>query len=216
MMDSESWDGRYAGSELVWGSGPNRFLADEVGDLAPGAALDVACGEGRNAIWLAERGWRVVGVDFSRVALDKARRLAAERGVEVEWVAGDLATWEPAASFGLVVVMYLHLPADLRRQVFARMAASVAAGGTMLVVGHALANLADGYGGPQDPEVLYSPAEVADDLAGLEIERAELVRRAVSTAGGDAVAIDVLVRGHRAQSPLPPGRSGAVASDQGR
>ena len=79
-----------------------------------------------------------------------------------------------------------------------RMAASVAAGGTMLVVGHALANLADGHGGPQDPEVLYGPEDVADDLAGLEIERAELVRRAVSTADGQAAAIDVLVRGHRA------------------
>jgi SAM-dependent methyltransferase len=198
MMNSESWDERYGGSELVWGSGPNRFLADEVGDLAPGVALDVACGEGRNAIWLAERGWRVVGVDFSPVALDKARRLAAERGVEVEWVVGDLSAWEPAGSYGLVVVLYLHLPAELRRRVFARMAASVAAGGTMLVVGHALANLAGGYGGPQDPEVLYSPEEVADDLAGLEIERAELVRRAVSTADGEAAAIDVLVRGYRA------------------
>ena len=197
-MNSESWDGRYGGSELVWGSGPNRFLVDEVGDLAPGVALDVACGEGRNAIWLAERGWRVVGVDFSPIGLDKARRLAAERGVEVEWVVGDLATWEPAGSYGLVEVMYLHLPPDLRRRVLARMAASVAAGGTMLVVGHALANLADGHGGPQDPEVLYGPEDVADDLAGLEIERAELVRRAVSTADGQAAAIDVLVRGHRA------------------
>jgi SAM-dependent methyltransferase len=197
-MNAEAWDSRYRGSELVWGAGPNRFLVDEVGDLTPGTALDVACGEGRNAIWLAEQGWQVVGVDFSAVALDKARRLAAARGVAVEWVEGDLVTWEPPDGYDLVVVLYLQLPAASRRQVLGRMARSVAAGGTMLVVGHDRANLAGGYGGPQDPAVLYGPGDVADDLGGiLEIERAEQVRRPVTTPEGEAVAIDVLVRGHR-------------------
>jgi len=198
LMDSRSWDDRYGGSELVWGAGPNRFLAEEIPGLKPGTALDVACGEGRNAIWLAEQGWRVVGVDFSPVGLDKARRLATARGVAVEWVEGDLASWETPDRYDLVVVLYLQLPADLRHQVLARMAASVAAGGTMLVVGHALANLAGGYGGPQDPGVLYRPEDVAGDLVGvLEIERAEHVDRVVGTPDGEFVAIDTLVRAHR-------------------
>jgi hypothetical protein len=140
----------------------------------------------------------VVGVDFSSVGLDKARRLAAERGVTVEWKQGDLTTWEPSNTFDLVIAMYLHLPADGRHLVFARMAASVAPGGTMLVVGHDLLNLSEGYGGPQNPAILYGPDDVVGDLDGiLEIERAERVQRSVSTAEGEATAIDVLVRGRR-------------------
>ncbi|PLW74405.1 class I SAM-dependent methyltransferase, partial [Streptomyces sp. DJ] len=76
-MDSREWDERYASRELVWGAEPNRWLVREVEDLAPGRALDLAAGEGRNALWLADRGWRVTAVDFSRTALDRGRRLAA-------------------------------------------------------------------------------------------------------------------------------------------
>ena len=201
-LDGQAWDERYRGSELVWGAGPNRFLVEQVTDLTPGTAVDVACGEGRNAIWLAEQGWRVVGVDFSQVGLEKARRLAAERGVTVEWQQGDLTTWVTPNTFDLVIAMYLHLPADIRHLVFARMAASVAPGGTMLVVGHDVLNLAEGYGGPQNPEILYGPAEVVGDLDGvLEIERAERVHRPLSTPDGEATAIDVLVRGRRRDEP---------------
>ena len=89
-MQREDWDRRYSGRELIWTAEPNRFLVAETSDLPPGRALDVACGEGRNAIWLAERGWRVTGVDFSEVALAKAARLAASRGVEGEWIPADL------------------------------------------------------------------------------------------------------------------------------
>ena len=197
-LDAKAWDERYLGSELVWGAGPNRFLVDQVTDLTPGTALDVACGEGRNAIWRAEQGWRVTGVDFSSVGLDKARRFAAIRGVTVEWVEGDLATWESPNEFALVVVMYLHLPAEVRHDVFGRMARVVARGGTMLVVGHDLSNLSQGYGGPQNPAVLYGLEHVVGDLgATLKIERAERVRRPVSTPEGEATAIDVLVRARR-------------------
>ena len=89
-MDSTAWDERYRSSELIWGAGPNRFLVEEVAGLPAGRALDLACGEGRNAIWLAQRGWQVVAVDFSAVALDKARRLADQRGTSVEWVMADV------------------------------------------------------------------------------------------------------------------------------
>jgi SAM-dependent methyltransferase len=197
-LDEQAWDKRYEGGELVWGAGPNRFLVEQVSNLTPGTALDVACGEGRNAIWLAEQRWRVVGVDFSSVGLVKARRLAQERGVTVDWLQSDLDTWIPPNPYDLVVVMYLHLPTDVRHRVFAEMAKSVAVGGTMLVVGHDLSNLSQGYGGPQDPAVLYGPDDVVAGLDGsLEIELAERVDRWVEGPEGRAKAIDVLVRGRR-------------------
>jgi 2-polyprenyl-3-methyl-5-hydroxy-6-metoxy-1,4-benzoquinol methylase len=94
-MDSEDWDQRYAGRELVWTAEANRFLVQEVDGMAPGRALDLACGEGRNAVWLAERGWQVTGVDFSEVGLEKARQFADSRGVPAEWIAADLLDYRP-------------------------------------------------------------------------------------------------------------------------
>ena len=118
-MDRNAWDERYAGDELVWSAQPNRFLVAEVETLPPGRALDLACGEGRNAVWLAERGWDVTGVDFSNVGLDKARRLAEARGVSAQWEVADVTEYTPAPeSFDLVIVMYLHLPEASRRLAF--------------------------------------------------------------------------------------------------
>ena len=194
-MDSSEWDTRYSDKALVWSAEPNQFLVQEVADLPPGRALDVACGEGRNAIWLASRGWQATGVDFSAVAIDKARRIADERGVTATWVAADLAEWTPAAeSFDLVIVFYLQLPADQRRKIHQQMAAALAPGGTMLVVGHDAQNLADGYGGPQDPAVLFGVEDLSADLSALHILKAEQVRRAVHADDGDKWAIDALVR----------------------
>ncbi|HEX7162746.1 MAG TPA: class I SAM-dependent methyltransferase [Trebonia sp.] len=93
------------------GARPNRFVEDELASLAPGRAVDLGSGEGRNAIWLAERGWRVTAVDFSAADLARAARLAAERGASVDWVQADLPTWEPApGGYDLVLIAYLHLP----------------------------------------------------------------------------------------------------------
>jgi SAM-dependent methyltransferase len=142
VMDASDWDRRYQGSELLWGAGPNRFLAEEVDDLAPGRALDLAAGEGRNAIWLAERGWRVRAIDFSPVALERARRLASDRGVEVDFVEADLTTYQPETqAFDLVAVFYLHVPWRELEPILRRAAAAVAPGGTFLLVGHDLSNL---------------------------------------------------------------------------
>lgn len=194
-MDSLSWDERYGGEGFVWKTEPNQFLVAEVADLPPGKALDIACGEGRNAVWLAGRGWEVTGVDFSPVGLAKARRLAMEHGVDVDWVEADVVKWDPpAATFDLVVVFYLHLPSDNRHRALAHAQDALADRGTLLVVGHDTTNLTDGYGGPQDPTVLFTPEEVASDLAGLRIVRADHMRRAVDTDEGQRVAIDVLVR----------------------
>jgi SAM-dependent methyltransferase len=197
-MDRHDWDERYQSEDLVWSAEPNRFLVTELEDLTPGRALDLACGEGRNAIWLAEHGWTVTGVDFSVVALDKARRLAAVRGVSVTWELADLTEYTPVPEhFDLVVVLYLHLTEGSRRVVFGRAAAAVAPGGTLLVVGHDSTNPEHGWGGPREPAVLYGPDEVAADLTGLDIVRAVRVERPVTTDDGDRIAIDALVRATR-------------------
>ena len=199
-VDREEWNRRYAGTELLWTARPNRFLVGEADDLRPGRALDLACGEGRNAVWLAEQGWRVTGVDFSDVALAKARELAAARGVEADWVQADLLDYRPERrAYDLVLLFYLQLPADQRREIVRAAADAVAAGGTLLVVAHDSSNLEHGHGGPKEAAVLYTAADVVSDLDGsrLEIERAEWVERPVATTDGDETALDALVRARR-------------------
>jgi 2-polyprenyl-3-methyl-5-hydroxy-6-metoxy-1,4-benzoquinol methylase len=192
----EDWDRRYAGTDSVWSLTPNRFLVAEAQDLPAGRALDLACGEGRNAIWLAERGWSVTAVDFSGVAIEKGRRRAAEEGVEVDFRVGDLVELEPESrSSDLVLVLYLHIDPDERRVVLARAAEAVAPGGTFLFVGHDLLNCTEGVGGPSDERLHSTPGEIASELPGLEIVKAERVLREVE--GEDRPAIDTLVRGRR-------------------
>ena len=202
-MGREDWDHRYAGSEQVWTARPNRFLVAEAAELRPGRALDLACGEGRNAVWLAEQGWRVTGVDFSEAALEKARRLAKARGVTGEWVAADLTDYRPEPhAYELVIVFYLQLPESSRRRIIRAAADAVAPDGTLLLVAHDSSNLELGYGGPQHPAVLYTAGDVVSDLrgSGLEIERAELVERSVETPDGERNALDALVLAHAPDS----------------
>lgn len=111
-MDASGWDERYAASELVWSAEPNQFVATELAGLTPGRALDLAAGEGRNAIWLARRGWEVTAADFSQVALDKGRTLAGDTAVR--WVCADATAWSEPAAYDLVVLAYLQLPAAQR------------------------------------------------------------------------------------------------------
>lgn len=194
-MRREDWNRKHGEGGLLFGSEPNRFLVAEVAGLAPGRALDLACGSGRNAVWLAQQGWSVVGADFADVAIDQARELAAERGVEAEWLVADLREWEPPiAAFDLVVVLYLQLPAEELAPILGRAAAAVAPGGTLLVVGHHSDNLEHGSGGPKDARVLFTPEDVAASLDGLEVEKAEAVLRSVE---GERDAIDALVRARR-------------------
>ncbi len=199
-MSREEWDRRYTGSELLWTAQPNRFLVDKSSDLSPGRALDVACGEGRNAVWLAEQGWQVTGVDFSEVALEKASERAELRDVKAEWVLADLLDYRPAPrAFELVIVFYLQVPPAERREILRAAADAVAVGGRLLLVAHDSSNLEHGHGGPQNPVVLYTAADVVADLddTGLEIERAELVGRPVETPDGERTALDALVRARR-------------------
>lgn len=198
-MDARDWDRRYEGDELLWSAEPNRFVAEEVAGMAPGRALDVACGEGRNTVWLAQQGWRATGVDFSAVGLGKARRLAQHRGVDVELVQADVLEWSPPpGAYDLVVVAYLHLPPDERRRVLRNAVRALAPGGSIVVVGHHLDNLEHGYGGPQVPEILLTPEAVVDDLGEpVEVDKAERVTRPLDTDEGPVEAIDALVRAHR-------------------
>ena len=195
----ERWNRRWAGEERVHAStAPSRFVVAEVADLPPGAALDLACGAGRNAIWLAEQGWRVTAVDFSGVALRMARSLEAERRVAVEWVEADVLAWTPPPrAYDLVCVLYLQLPAGERRTALARAAAAVRPGGTLLVLGHDLLNLTDGWGGPTQADVLFTPDDVVAEIGDLRIEKVERVRRAVDEPGASREAIDALVRATR-------------------
>lgn len=195
----ERWNRRWAGEERVHAStAPSRFLVAEVADLRPGTALDLACGAGRNAVWLAGQGWRVTAVDFSGVALRMARSLAAERAVDAEWIEADVVAWTPPArAYELVCVFYLQLPASERPIALARAAAGVRPGGTLLVVGHDLLNLTEGSGGPTQPDVLFTPADVVAEIGDLRIEKALRVHRTVEDPGASREAIDALVRATR-------------------
>lgn len=201
MMDAEAWNARYAATEMLWGVEPNRWVVAETADLPTGRALDVACGEGRNAIWLARHGWEVTGVDFSPVALDRARDLATESGAQVRWLqadAHDSAVW--GGGYDLVLVAYLHLPPHERREALRAAAGALAPGGTLLVIGHDLTNLTLGVGGPQDANLLMTPEDVVADLRdvpGLEVQRADRVIRLVDTPSGEQKAVDCLVRVRR-------------------
>jgi SAM-dependent methyltransferase len=213
-MEAKAWNERYAAAERVWSVEPNVWVVEVVdgleaaptgaagaraarcgapraGSMSPGRALDLACGEGRNAVWLAERGWRVTAVDFSAVALNRGRAASSA----VKWIEADVVTWTPRdqAAFDLVALVYLHLPPAERRTVLGTATASLAPGGTLAVIGHDRRNLAEGVGGPQVPEILLDPGEVADELAALDIVRAETVPRPTP----DGVALDTLVVARR-------------------
>ncbi|NJP99705.1 class I SAM-dependent methyltransferase [Streptomyces zingiberis] len=222
-MDAEAWDERYRGTELVWAAGPNRFVAAELAGLPAGRAVDLAAGEGRNAVWLAERGWEVDALDFSPVALAKADRLAAERGVAIRTVRADLtdpAAWERATAgtdgsavtdgtdgtggagadggYDLALVVYLHLPWPEMTGVLRRAATAVRPGGTLLLVGHHADNIEHGYGGPRYPEVLSTERQVAGAWRPYtRIVKAERAERPVETEDGTRVALDTLVRAER-------------------
>lgn len=191
-MDRHQWNERYAAKPLLWAVDPGPFLGGELGDRPPGRVLDLGAGEGRTALWLAERGWHVTAVDFSDVALERGRRRveAADVTGSVEWVCADLVDFDPTGgTFDLVLLLFIHLPADHRRRLLRLAAATLAPGGAVVVVGYDTAHATAGEGGPRDPAVLFSPEDIVVDLDGLRVERAERIQV------GDAV--DAIVRAVR-------------------
>jgi SAM-dependent methyltransferase len=189
------WDERHAARDPIEGHAPDPTLVVVAAGLPPARALDLGTGDGRNAVWLAERGWQVIAVDFSAVALGRASDRAAAAGLDVDWRLEDLLAWRPEeAAYELVALMFIHLPAAERVRVYDAACRAVAPGGTVLVVGHDLANLGRGMGGPQDPDVLFTPADVVAALpAGFQVVRAETVTR----SEGDRVQLDAVVVARR-------------------
>lgn len=201
MADSKTWDERYAGKALVWSAGPNALFREVVDQLPAGTALDLACGEGRNALYLAERGWRVSAMDFSGVGIDKARQIARHRNVDVNWIVGDVCEAPFGGPYDLVSVVFLHTSPAQRAVWFPRAADAVSGGGTFLYIGHDPANISEGVGGPQDPSVLPSADTLAASLPGFDVLRAEVVSRSVESdpghGGGSGIALDTLVLARR-------------------
>lgn len=189
-MDARTWDERYTAADQVWSTTPNQFVEASLADLPAGDALDLACGEGRNTLWLARRGWRVTAIDFSAVAVERGRRLAGD--LEVAWRVEDALTAD-LPEVDLAVLAYLQLPADERTRVVRRAWESVRPGGTFLLVAHDATNLAEGTGGPQDPAVLYTARDVLADLAGegpATVVHADRVARHVVGDDGHGGAVD--------------------------
>jgi len=167
-----AWDARFAAADYVYGEEPNRWLEEQAGapPVPDAEALAAGDGEGRNGVWLAERGWRVLSVDASVVGLAKAKALAARRGVRLETEQARLEAWAwPRGRFALAVSIFVHLPAELRPRVHAALAASLVPGGRLLLEAFTPRQLAFGTGGPKDPDLLYEPDHLHDDFAALEI-----------------------------------------------
>ncbi|MGC9962571.1 MAG: class I SAM-dependent methyltransferase [Acidimicrobiales bacterium] len=180
------WDERYAGAEQVWSGEPNAALVTEVGQLEPGRALDVGCGEGADAIWLASRGWQVTAIDVSKIALQRAASAAEQAGVGVEWLhAGLLYAPLPPAGFNLVSAQYpalLRTPTDDAEHA---LLAAVAPRGHLLVVHHADIDTEDAKAHGFDPDDYVSPSDVASLLdESWQVTFDERRPRHVSTGAG--------------------------------
>lgn len=203
MSKRQMWNDRYADKDLIWSAGPNELFAREVKNLRPGKALDVACGEGRNAVWLAEQGWDVTAIDFSDVAIEKGRQIAARREVNVNWITEDVSSWQlPRREFDLVAVLYLHTTIDEREQWLENVISSIKPSGTFIYIAHDIDNIKTGVGGPQDPTLLPTMAEITSALKGFSIENAGVIERPVARDPGhgkelEGIALDSFVRAVR-------------------
>lgn len=200
QMDSTQWDDRYqkaAASAGLWSTEPARLLQDTIGQLAArGSALDIATGDGRNALWLARRGWATTAVDFSREGLRLAADRAERAGVGVEWLCEDIRTWRPGRRFDLITMTYLHLETEAANLGMIATAGDwLAPGGTLFVLGHDRDNLSTGAPGPRSADALYT---------------ADLLRRAA--VGLDIIAVSQVAR-HTATDPEAAGEPETVAID---
>jgi SAM-dependent methyltransferase len=197
-FDREFWEGRWSQvlrehGDQVARRPPNTHLTAAVEGLAPGRALDAGCGHGSDTLWLATRGWRVTAVDFSAAALSHGRSTADALGADVagriEWIEGDLGDWTPQpAHFDLVISLYVHIAGSVQEMV-RRMAAGVAPGGTLLLVGHRPIDPATGAATPAAGQV---QVDVDTAVAALDPDRWEFAiaedRQRVQTGSGlDAV-----------------------------
>jgi len=174
------WDQRYSAAGFSYGSQPNDFLPTHVGAIPPGPVLDLGCGEGRNAVFLAERGYAVTAVDQSAAGLRKAERLAADRGVNITTVQSDLGEFviRPGHWAGFVSI-FCHLPKALRLSLYPSVVRGLRAGGVLLMEAYTPAQVGRGTGGPSDPDRMMTLDRLRDEFAGLEWVVAEEKEREV-------------------------------------
>lgn len=176
-----SWDTRYASEEFAFGTEPNDFLVEAVGFLPSGGhVVSLGEGEGRNGVWLAEQGFRVTAIDGSRVGLEKAARLAGDRGVSLETIVGDLAEVALPENVDAVLSIFCHLPSELRRTVYRRAQTSLRPGGVFLLEAYHPDQLSFATGGPSDVDMLVRLEDLERDWKGAErLLGREIVREVV-------------------------------------
>lgn len=193
------WNERYRAVDALWSSEPNAFLDELATPLPPGRALDLGAGEGRNAVWLAKRGWHVTALDVSSVALSRAAARAAQEGLELDCVEADWRDYRPTpASLELVVISFMHPEPSERTSMFARAGEALAPGGHLFVVGVELAD--HGRRGPPDPARLYTPQCLREALPELELLRCESVSYEAERKEGRRRVVDVVAI---ARTPAP-------------
>ncbi len=196
MSDAASWTERHAAAAMAWDTTPNQLVVAACRKLRPGRALDLGAGEGANSMWLAGRGWQVTAIDSGTVEVGRIQSHSVLLNHPVDAIVGDAVSYRPRpASFDLILLSYLQLPEPQLRLAFHNLVPGLAPGGRVLIVAHDASNLDQGWGGPRDPNLLTTPLVVAGILTnlGLDVQRAEVVRREVPTEVGFHVALDHLV-----------------------
>lgn len=193
----QAWDDRYRTKPEIWSGNPNAVLVAEAAELPPGTALDAGAGEGGDAFWLAARGWKVTAADISSVAIGRAAKRASERGLAISWLHADLAREPAPGTYDLVTSHFLHVPKSDQQPLFRHLAAAVAPGGTLLVVGHDLSDMAK-VPRPDLTEYGWTPQDVAAALGkGWTIETAEARPRQTVVDGNEVTIHDAVLRARR-------------------
>ena len=169
-MTREFWNDMWAGHDDLTPD-PDDLLVAEIEGLKPGRALDIGCGAGGNAVWLAEHGWQVTATDFADAAIEKGKRLATKRGVQVEFVVTEATTFQPDGQYDLITSFYIQLPPAQRAKMLSMAAGALTPGGTLLFVSHDKSSSPSGWT-DEDKASLTTPDEVASELPGLKIEQA--------------------------------------------